>query len=89
MQKTGEFGYFRYDLRWDPTFMLKVYLTELICPSHHIGELHRERIEREYVTDVVEECVPTLEDLGVQLTKMEDQVSIREIFTSYNFSNSS
>lgn len=66
--------YRRYDLRWDPTFMMKVALTEAISPSFPIGNLHQERIEREYVTDVVDESVPTLEDLGVNLTYMEDQV---------------
>lgn len=67
-------GYKRYDLRWDPTFKLKVAFTEAICPSFKVGELHHERVEREYVTDVVEKGVPTLEDLGVPLTLMEDQV---------------
>ncbi|CRK92632.1 CLUMA_CG006167, isoform A [Clunio marinus] len=67
-------GYHRYDLRFDPTFKLKVAFTEAICPSWPIGYLHHERVEREYATDVVEKSVPTLEDLGVQLTHMEDQV---------------
>lgn len=67
-------GYKRFDLRFDPTFKIKVALTEAICPGNPIGDLHHERVEREYVTDVVEKDVPTLEDLGVQLTLMEDQV---------------
>ncbi|XP_058831213.1 NADH dehydrogenase [ubiquinone] 1 alpha subcomplex subunit 9, mitochondrial-like [Topomyia yanbarensis] len=67
-------GYRRYDLRYDPTFMMRVRLTEFICPSFPVGELHTERVEREYVTDDVEKGVPTLEDLGVNLTLMEDQV---------------
>lgn len=67
-------GYLRYDLRWDPTFMLKVKLTEMICPGNPVGELHSERVEREFITDVVEAGVPTLEDLGVSLMHMEDQV---------------
>lgn len=67
-------GYKRYDLRWDPTFKLKVAFTEAICPGAPVGELHSERVEREYVTDVVEKGVPTLDDLGVPLTLMEDQV---------------
>lgn len=74
MRKDESWGYQSYDLRWDPTFKLKVALTEAICPSHIIANLHHERIEREHVTDVVEKGVPTLEDLGVQLTLMEDQV---------------
>lgn len=67
-------GYFRYDLRYDPTFMLKVKFAELVSPSFPVGDLHSERVEREYVTDNVIEGMPTLEDLGVNLTFMEDQV---------------
>lgn len=67
-------GYWRYDMRWDPTFVMKAKFTEMICPGAPIGELHMERIERECVTDNVLRGVPTLEDLGVQLTPMENQV---------------
>ncbi|XP_017862493.1 PREDICTED: NADH dehydrogenase [ubiquinone] 1 alpha subcomplex subunit 9, mitochondrial [Drosophila arizonae] len=67
-------GYQRYDMRWDPTFKLKVKFTNLICPGAPIGGLHLDRVEREAVTDKVLPGVPTLEDLGVQLTNMEDQV---------------
>lgn len=67
-------GYRKYDLRWDPTFKAKIAFTEAICPSFPMGDMHHERVEREYVTDVVAKGVPTLEDLGVQLTLMEDQV---------------
>ena len=67
-------GYMRYDLRFDPTFKAKVAFTEAICPSFPIADLHHERVEREYATDAVVKGVPTLEDLGVQLTLMEDQV---------------
>lgn len=75
MRKDEEWwGYHRYDLRWDPTFLPKAALLKALSPSFPMGNLHKERIEREYVTDVVEEGVPTLEDLGVNLTYMEDQV---------------
>lgn len=67
-------GYWRYDLRYDPTFMMKVKFTELISPSFPVGDLHTERVEREYVSDDVKKGVKTLEDLGVNLTLMEDQV---------------
>ncbi|XP_030378040.1 NADH dehydrogenase [ubiquinone] 1 alpha subcomplex subunit 9, mitochondrial [Scaptodrosophila lebanonensis] len=67
-------GYQRYDMRWDPTFLLKAKLTHWICPGAPVGGLHPERIEREAITDKVIPGVPTLEDLGVQLTNMEDQV---------------
>lgn len=74
MRKDETWGYIRLDSRFDPTFKLKIALTEAIQLSHPIGNLHHERVEREYVTDNVEKSIPTLEDLGVQLTKMEDQV---------------
>ncbi|XP_022212744.2 NADH dehydrogenase [ubiquinone] 1 alpha subcomplex subunit 9, mitochondrial [Drosophila obscura] len=67
-------GYQRYDMRWDPTFLMKAKLTSFICPGAPIGGLHPERIEREGITDKVLPGVPTLEDLGVQLTTMEQQV---------------
>ncbi|ALC45116.1 CG6020 [Drosophila busckii] len=67
-------SYMRYDMRLDPTFMMKVKLTSLICPGAPVGGLHAERIEREAITDKVLPGVPTLEDLGVHLTAMEDQV---------------
>lgn len=72
MRKDESWGLIRYDLRFDPIFRLKVALTEAVQISHPIGNLHRERVEREYVTDVVEKGVPTLEDLGVQTTLLED-----------------
>jgi len=67
-------GYMRYDMRWDPTFLLKAKLNSFICPGTPIGGLHPARIEREAVTDKVLTGVPTLEDLGVTLTTMEQQV---------------
>lgn len=79
MRKDRNWGYWRYDLRWDPTFMLKAKLSKFICPSHPVADLHPERLEREFVTDLVDESIPTLEDLGVNLTKMEDQVSKENI----------
>lgn len=67
-------GYWRYDMRYDPTFLLKCKLTEFACPSFPVGDVHCERVERECITDTVEADVPTLEDLGVNLTTMESQV---------------
>lgn len=75
MRKTKEdWGYIRTEMRYDPLFFLKLKLTHLVCPSHYIGNLHKERVEREFVTDVVDDNLPILEDLGVKLTLMEDQV---------------
>lgn len=70
-----DWGYVRYDMRYDPTFFLKVWLNDKITLSHYIGDLHKERIEREHVSDVIEDAIPTLEDLGVELTYIEDLVS--------------
>lgn len=72
MRKDEEWGYIRWDLRFDPIFKAKVAFTEAIQISFPIGNLHHERVEREYVTDVIEKDVPTLEDLGVQLTTLEE-----------------
>lgn len=86
MRKDAEdWGYRRYDMRFDPAFFLKVWLSETICTSQNIGNVHRERIEREFVTDKVDASIPTLEDLGVDLTLMEDQVECtRNISHCYN-----
>ncbi|XP_037933946.1 NADH dehydrogenase [ubiquinone] 1 alpha subcomplex subunit 9, mitochondrial [Teleopsis dalmanni] len=73
MRKDANWGYRRYDMRYDPTFILKTKLTEFICPGNPIGDLHMQHLERECVTDNVLPRIPTLEDLGVQLTALEDQ----------------
>lgn len=74
MKKDEKWGYVRYDSRLDPFFNLKVTLTEKCLPGAPIGNLHWERQEREYITDQVSNSLPTLEDLGVCLTHMENQV---------------
>lgn len=74
MRKDKEWGYYRYDMRYDPLFQMKVTLTNAISPSYPIANLHWERIEREYVTDTLTPGVPTLEDLGITLMTMEEQV---------------
>lgn len=70
-----DWGYRRYDMKYDPMFQLRVYLNEKFTFSHPVGELNRERVEKEYINDVILEGVPTLEDLGVTPTVIEDQVS--------------
>lgn len=77
MRKDGEWGFKRYNMRYDPTFFLRVKFNELITFSHYVADFHKERIEREHVSDVIEDGVPTLEDLGVNLTYFEDQVNNR------------
>lgn len=86
MRKDAEWGYFRYDMKWDPSFWLKVRLTEWICPNDIVAHLHTERVEREHVTDIVEEEVPTLEDLGVNLTTLEEVMDWElKPFRAYNY----
>ncbi|XP_059060052.1 NADH dehydrogenase [ubiquinone] 1 alpha subcomplex subunit 9, mitochondrial [Achroia grisella] len=73
MRKDEKWGYFRYDMKYDPILPLKVALVNLISPAYPFGNLHWESLEREATTDVVEPGLPTLEDLGVNLTQIEDQ----------------
>jgi len=72
MRKEGEAGILTYDMKWDPTMALKARMTELL-PSWPVNTLTRDKLERESVSDEIS-GLPTLEDLGVALTKMEDQV---------------
>ncbi|KAJ8952630.1 hypothetical protein NQ314_007489 [Rhamnusium bicolor] len=74
MKKDEEWGYRRNDMSWDPLFQLKVTLTEKLSINFPIANLHWERIEREHVTDDVKCDIPTLEDLGVNLTSVENQI---------------
>lgn len=66
-------GYSRYDLRFDPMFMLRTKLSFLMSPNEPIGGLHMERLELDCVTDKIDKSTPTLEDLGIELTTLEDQ----------------
>lgn len=74
MRKDKEWGYIRYDLRFDPLFALKVKLT-MMLPGHPLGNLCWDKLERDHVTDKVDTSLPTLEDLGVTLTHIEEQIS--------------
>lgn len=74
MRKDEEWGYTRYDMRWDPLFQLRVTLTEKLSVNWPIGNLHWEKIEREHLTDKVLPGIPTLEDLGITLTSVEEQI---------------
>lgn len=76
MQKDErDWGFKRYDMKYDPIFFLRTFLTDKLQISHPIAELHRERVEREYIDDVILDGVPTLEDLGVTPTLLEEHVS--------------
>lgn len=74
MKKTEpQYGYYRYDLRYDPFIPAKLIINQFF-PGYPMAHISPERIEREGHTDIVRNYLPTLEDLGVQLTHMEDQV---------------
>lgn len=74
MRRDERIGYFRYDMKYDPIFAARVTFMNMISPAYPLGYVHWEGLEKESTTDVVDPCVPTLEDLGVKLTAMEDQV---------------
>ncbi|CAG9090737.1 unnamed protein product [Plutella xylostella] len=74
MRKDAKWGYRRYDMKWDPVLPVKIAVTNMISPAWPLGFLHWEGLEKEATTDVVDPALPTLEDLGVTLTHMEDQV---------------
>lgn len=80
MNRDAEWGYKRIDIKYDPLFYLKAYLTDKFTISNPVAELNLERLERETINDVILEGVPTLEDLGVNLTLMEEQVSASRRF---------
>ncbi|KAK4317915.1 hypothetical protein Pmani_011052 [Petrolisthes manimaculis] len=65
-------GYVSYDMKYDLIFKMKAQITEF-CPSWPVNSLTRDKVEREGVSDVTT-GLPTLEDLGVVLTKMEDRI---------------
>lgn len=46
MRMDAEWGYWRYDMRYDPIFQIRVSLTDALSPAYPIGFLHWEGIER-------------------------------------------
>ncbi|XP_054261131.1 NADH dehydrogenase [ubiquinone] 1 alpha subcomplex subunit 9, mitochondrial [Macrosteles quadrilineatus] len=86
MRKTWKsWEYWRYDMRFDPIFQMKVQFTTLI-PGTPIANMGWDQIERECVSDKVIPGVPTLEDLGVTLTHIEDQVPWElQMYRAFNY----
>ncbi|KAJ8867340.1 hypothetical protein PR048_031141, partial [Dryococelus australis] len=74
MRKDASWGYWRYDMRFDLMFLARVKALEMLSPNTPVGLMHFEGLEMQHTTDKVLPGVPTLEDLGVTLTHMEDQV---------------
>ncbi|KAF6216839.1 hypothetical protein GE061_001189 [Apolygus lucorum] len=73
MRKDGQ-GYMRYDLRLDPIFQMRFAIMPKLTLGWPVGNIHMERLEREIHSDQVDLRTKTLEDLGITLTKMEEQV---------------
>uniref|UniRef100_G3MLG0 NADH dehydrogenase [ubiquinone] 1 alpha subcomplex subunit 9, mitochondrial n=1 Tax=Amblyomma maculatum TaxID=34609 RepID=G3MLG0_AMBMU len=71
MRREKEVGYIRYDMRLDPFFLMRVQFLQMIGLKYPI--LSWERLEREHTTDDVYYELPTLEDLKVKLTYVEDR----------------
>lgn len=71
MRRDEKWGYLRYDMRFDPLFMARVSLFEKL-PGTPMGSLTWDKLERDCVSDVIDRELPTLEDLGVQLTAIEN-----------------
>ncbi|XP_075234464.1 NADH:ubiquinone oxidoreductase subunit 39 [Lycorma delicatula] len=70
-----KWDYWRHDISYDFIFKLQVTLNEKLTFGWPVGGVHWEIIERESITDVVKPDLPTLEDLGIALTPMEEYVS--------------
>uniref|UniRef100_T1HX83 NADH dehydrogenase [ubiquinone] 1 alpha subcomplex subunit 9, mitochondrial n=5 Tax=Rhodnius TaxID=13248 RepID=T1HX83_RHOPR len=45
-RKANKWGYFRYDIKYDPFFQARVSLMPLLTLGHPIADLHWERVER-------------------------------------------
>ncbi|TGZ54110.1 NADH dehydrogenase [ubiquinone] 1 alpha subcomplex subunit 9, mitochondrial [Temnothorax longispinosus] len=69
-----EYGYKRMDLKYAPLFKIKVTLNELLTPAYPLQGVHWESLERETISDKILNDLPTLEDLGIELTTMESRM---------------
>ena len=45
MRKDSKWGYFRYDMRFDPLFLMKTTILEMLSPNYPIGVLYFEGLE--------------------------------------------
>lgn len=76
MRKHSVWGYRRTDLRYAPITWLKAMITEQFTNGNSpmFAGLSRERFEREHVDDIIDNSLPTLEDLDVKLATIDDKV---------------
>jgi len=72
MLRTEERFYYRLDLRFDLTYWIRLLLQENLFFRYKT--LTYARLERECKTDVFNHELPTLEDLGVELTPFENRI---------------
>ncbi|XP_035221421.1 LOW QUALITY PROTEIN: NADH dehydrogenase [ubiquinone] 1 alpha subcomplex subunit 9, mitochondrial-like, partial [Stegodyphus dumicola] len=72
MKRTRDRLYFRLDMRLDITLWIRLLISEALFTRHRL--LSWERFERESTTDIVLPDLPTLEDLGVKLTPLEQRI---------------
>lgn len=86
MEKSRDWGYWRYDLNKDPLFKMRISLLPWLTLGWPKGFLDWEKVERECHSDVLDNCLPTLEDLGVELKHMEDQVPWElKVYKAYRY----
>jgi len=72
MLRTEDRFYYRLDFRFDPSCWARLLLQEML-PFRYKTVTYA-RIERECKTDIVNLDLPTLEDLGVELTPFENRI---------------
>ncbi|GFR04342.1 NADH dehydrogenase 1 alpha subcomplex subunit 9, mitochondrial [Trichonephila clavata] len=72
MLRTHDNFYYRLDLRFDLTFWTRLIMSEMLLTRYR--QLSWERLERESTTDLVLPDLPTLEDLDVKLTPLEERI---------------
>lgn len=72
MRKDAEnWGYKRTSMKYDIPFWLRLAIFEMLPVYRAIS---RESIEREQISDFVSDDLPTLEDLGVVLTTLQERI---------------
>jgi len=73
MRRDDDWGYRRTNLRYSPLMRLRITATQKFCTSWPVASLGWDKVERDHVTDEPAGN-PTLEDLGVLLTDLENRI---------------
>ncbi|KAJ1529138.1 hypothetical protein ONE63_005947 [Megalurothrips usitatus] len=74
IRKGQEDGFSVSDLRFDPIQIAKILFFENL-PGTPVAAMHRETLELEATTDVVDYSLPTLVELGMKPTPLSDQIT--------------